>query len=138
MNTICIILILTDNKSLINYVWLCYFLCILIWLKRNSHGCATMNSISYDYDFELICNLACKNLNCIVDELFDINDYLFHYLCMINEVELDKMEKIQKERNVDDIIDEMSIIGILSREIVCDNINIYLPVSLIKDKLRGN
>ena len=148
------ILILTYNKSLMNLVWLCYFLYILTWLKRKSQGCTTMTSRGYDYDFGIIFNLARKNLNCIIDkfnfldELFDINDYIFHYLCMINEVELDKMDKIQKARNVDDIIDEMSIIvakylrmiSILSKQIfiVCINISIYLHVSLSKDKIRGN
>ena len=109
-----------------------------------------MTSKSYDYDFGLICNLACKNFNCIMDkyrfldELFDIDDYIFDYLCMINEVELDEMETIKKTRKVDDTIDEMSIycrkicmIDILSRHIliVCININTYLRVSSSNDQI---
>ena len=43
----------------------------------------------------------------------DINNYMFHYLCMMFRVELclDKIKELKDIRNVDDIRDRMSIYG---------------------------
>ena len=96
-------------------VLLSYFLEILILVKRKSYACGTLATSIYDYEFGLTCNFTCKDLDSIMDEynfsdqLFDINDYMFDYLYLIIEVELDEMAKIKNTRNVHDIIDEMSI-----------------------------